>query len=267
LNVVQAKSVRYWMDKYTVGNKIVDVGAGLGGPCRVLQCEYGREVHGLEYVQRNVDVGNQISRDLGLTEILRYGDATQPFDVADCDGAVMFGVLSAIPKGDSKTLALKHTFEALVPGGIFFFEDICFQCLPNEFPEPKAEDVAIHSHLHFCESKETVKEQLLGAGFIILEEYDVSHLWSEAAWAHANDNILPLLEGDRELDDTEKFYFNFLGLSKPRFYSDVRHMTVEGLKHRYPRLTAKVDPAYWVNELTHNDVKQVRYICLKPKAS
>jgi len=179
----------------------------------------------------------------------------------------MFGVLSAIPKGESKTLALKHTFEALKPGALFFFEDICFQCLPEEFPEPKAGDVTIHSHLHNCESKETVREQLEAAGFVILEAYDVSHLWSEAAWAHANDNILPLLYGDKELDENETFYFNFLGRSKPRFYSDVRHMTVEGLRHRYPLLCSKDDPAYWVHELSHNDVKQVRYICLKPEAN
>jgi len=64
------------MKKYTPGPKIVDVGAGMGGACRILAEEYGAEPIGIEYTQTFIDLGNRISRDLGMPEYLRWGDAT-----------------------------------------------------------------------------------------------------------------------------------------------------------------------------------------------
>jgi cyclopropane fatty-acyl-phospholipid synthase-like methyltransferase len=38
------------MNKYNPGPKILDVGSGLGGPCRVLEAEFGAECIGVEYL-------------------------------------------------------------------------------------------------------------------------------------------------------------------------------------------------------------------------
>jgi 2-polyprenyl-3-methyl-5-hydroxy-6-metoxy-1,4-benzoquinol methylase len=209
LNVVQTKSAKYFMEKYQPGKKIVDIGAGMGGPVRMIAAEYGCEPVGLEYVMENVEMGNEISRSLGLPELLQFGDATVPLSVSNMDGAILHGVISAIPR-ERKLMALQNTFNCLKPGGLLFYEDICFECLYEEFPVSKHHGLEKHPHLHNCEYRRVMRQQLLAVGFEIVEYEDVSKTWSEAAWQHAEEDILPVFEDTNvEMSATEKAFMEF----------------------------------------------------------
>jgi SAM-dependent methyltransferase len=243
------------MDKYKPGNKIVDIGAGLGGPCRMLAEEYGCTPIGLEYVMENVEIGNEISRSLGCPEYLAFGDVTVPLGVDNCDAAILLGVLNAVPR-ELKLKGLINTFNALKPGGILLYEDICFECLIDEFPESKHFGLSKHPHLQNCEYRRVMRQNIIAAGFEIIAYEDVSHAWSEAAWKHANDNILPVFDDPSVvLNPTEKMYMEFQALHKPEFYCDVTHIPVEELRTRFPLLSKHLDPAVYVHGVTHQDVK------------
>lgn len=88
------------MDTYvSTGKRIIDIGAGFGGQCRVMQAEYDADVIGLEYLEVNIGPGNRISELCNLPVCLQHGDATNPdgFGVTSIDACVIVGVLEAIP--------------------------------------------------------------------------------------------------------------------------------------------------------------------------
>jgi cyclopropane fatty-acyl-phospholipid synthase-like methyltransferase len=70
MNVTRNSGLRWFMDTFKPGKRIVDIGAGYGGPSRVLMQDYQAEVTGLEYLEVHVDFGNMISRILGLHKFL-----------------------------------------------------------------------------------------------------------------------------------------------------------------------------------------------------
>jgi hypothetical protein len=101
-----------------------------------------------------------------------------------------------------------------------------------------------------------MRQQLIACGFEILEYEEVSRNWSIAAWSNSNDITIPLLENEESnLDPVEKQFFEFLALYMPMFYNDIRHMTVEEIWERFPKLSQKLDPATMVYGVTHKDVK------------
>ena len=134
------------MDKWHPGPVIVDIGAGMGGTCRILAAEYGCEPIGIEYVQANVNLANKISQEVEMPEYVRLGDATKPLGVENADGAILFGVLNSIPRSQ-KVLTLTNAYNCLKPGGLLFYEDIVYKCLLEDFPELKHEDRDANSHL------------------------------------------------------------------------------------------------------------------------
>jgi cyclopropane fatty-acyl-phospholipid synthase-like methyltransferase len=50
LNVVGVNAVRNFISNYNPGPNVVDIGAGVGGTCRVLAAEYGCNPVGIEFV-------------------------------------------------------------------------------------------------------------------------------------------------------------------------------------------------------------------------
>ena len=49
------------MKEHEPGNRIIDVGSGLGGPARMLNTQFGSEVVGVEYIEQNVELSKEIS--------------------------------------------------------------------------------------------------------------------------------------------------------------------------------------------------------------
>jgi len=134
------------MKKYNPGPVIIDVGAGMGGTCRHFAQEYNATPIGIEYTQNFVDIGNKISRDLGLPEYIRQGDASEPLGIENADAAYSLGVLNALPR-DLKVTALKRVFDAVKPGGLLFIDDITFSKPLEEFHPDRKAGMVSNPHL------------------------------------------------------------------------------------------------------------------------
>jgi cyclopropane fatty-acyl-phospholipid synthase-like methyltransferase len=76
INLTEAEGYKYFLRNYSSGTNVVEVGAGLGGPGRMMIKEFGVNIDGLEYNEENIAFGNEMSRELGMPEFLRKGDAT-----------------------------------------------------------------------------------------------------------------------------------------------------------------------------------------------
>jgi SAM-dependent methyltransferase len=125
VNLTGSAGIHDFVTKYSIGPKVVDVGAGLGASCRLLHVKYGIEPVGIEYSQESVDCGNRISRFLNLPEFLRQGDAMDPLGVENMDAAICYNMHYIIPK-DKKVQVLVNIKDALKPGGLLWFEDISY---------------------------------------------------------------------------------------------------------------------------------------------
>lgn len=99
-----------------------------------MHCEFGLNPVGFEYLQGNVDIANQISRDLGLPEMYQQGDASEPLPFQEVDVITMFEILDACPRELQSTI-LDNVYAALKPGGILFLEDFGLETQETTFPE------------------------------------------------------------------------------------------------------------------------------------
>lgn len=210
-----------------------------------------------------MDLGNKISRDLGLPEYLRQGDASEPLGVENADAIFCYGVLNALPR-ELKDTACKRMFDACKPGGVFFIEDLTFSKPMEEFHADRKTCMADNPHLFNTCYTEEFRGHLESAGFEVLEYLEVSHLWGEGCWGKANDYYLPILEEEEGLDRAEVRFLDLFGKNKPRIYADLTHMTTEQIRERYPLVSKYVDPAHYVHEVTQ-DIVMVRYICKRPE--
>lgn len=165
------------------GQRVLDVGCGLGGSARFLAAEHGCEVTGVdlttEYVtaarelSRLVQLGDRVRFEVASALTLPFGDAT--FDVAWTEHAQM-------NIADKRRLYAEIA-RVLVPGGRLAFHDI-FQSdgRPPHFPVPWAEDAATS----FLATPAQVRSILEELGFRVVEWADrteTAHSWLESKLA------------------------------------------------------------------------------------
>ena len=199
-----------------------------------------------------------------MPEYLRQGDAAEPLGVENADAAICYGVLNALPR-ELKVTALKRMLDALRPGGYLFIEDVTFAKPLEEFHETRKKSMVSNPHLYNACYAADYRGHLEEAGFEVLEYEDMSSLWAEGCWGKSNDEWLPILEeGEDKLERSEIRFLELLGKNKPSLYADLRHMTVEEIRERYPLTSKYVDPVHYVHEVAQ-DIVLVRYICRRPE--
>ncbi len=122
------------------GDRVLDVGAGIGGPARLLAARYGAHVTALDATSRFCRAAELLTRGAGLTERVQIvcGDALKlPFD----DGCFDLAWSQAV----SQNVADKQRFIAELarvvrPGGhVALFEVVAGPGGPLEFPVPWAD--------------------------------------------------------------------------------------------------------------------------------
>lgn len=106
------------------GERVLDVGCGLGGSAFLMAREYGVEVDGVDLSRNMIALANQrlARHDLGGAVRIRHGDCLQleidrPYDVV-----YSRDVFLHIPDKPRLFAALR---EAMRPGGRFLFTDYC----------------------------------------------------------------------------------------------------------------------------------------------
>jgi SAM-dependent methyltransferase len=123
------------------GDRILDVGSGLGGPARLIAAQRGCDVTGIDLTPEYVAVAERLTQRTGLGERVRFvcGDALElPFDDASFDAAITLHVAMNIADRARLYAAIRRV---LAPGGRFALYDVAAgDGGPLRFPVPWARD-------------------------------------------------------------------------------------------------------------------------------
>jgi SAM-dependent methyltransferase len=198
-----------------------------------------------------------------MPEFLRQGDAADPLGVENVDTAICYGVHYLIP-AENKMKALKSIYNSLKPGGLFWFEDPCYDKPFEQWhPDHKAL-MDINAQMHTAELWENMRAMVLEAGFEIVEEGETTQLWAESTWTLANDIWAPIIEAERDTyEPYENFWHDFRLKNKTKLYHDLRHLTLEHVRERFPRLLKYTDPEHYCFNL-EPDMRIIKFILRKP---
>jgi SAM-dependent methyltransferase len=143
------------------GTRVVDVGAGLGGPARFLAARHGARVTAVEPVARFRNACAELNRRTGWDTAIRCVDgvATQ-LPLPDASVDVVWSQAVAISVADKAAMAAEAR-RVLCPGGLFaFYDSFARDGRELHFPLPWA-DTPQES---FVVSAEDLRETFTAAG-------------------------------------------------------------------------------------------------------
>ncbi|MEI5677787.1 MULTISPECIES: class I SAM-dependent methyltransferase [unclassified Mesorhizobium] len=149
------------------GMKLLDVGAGIGGPARYFAEHHGCTVIGVDLTEEFVSVATSLTGRCGLADLVSFRQASAlslPFEDASFDRATLIHVGMNI--GD-KAGAFREVHRILKKGGVFGVYDIMNisgQDLP--YPMPWADTL----ETSFVEAPATYRRLLTKAGLMIVTE-------------------------------------------------------------------------------------------------
>lgn len=167
---------RLSIDEHT---RVLDVGCGIGGACRLIAAEYGARATGLDLSAEYCRVAEALSEKVGLGEKTTFerGSAlATPF----ADGAfdVVLSQHVQMNVSDKEAYA-RELARVLRPGGILGIYEICAgPGGATHFPVPWAEDASIS----FLVPPERLRALLEAAGLELVRWRDVTtggHAWFE----------------------------------------------------------------------------------------
>ncbi len=146
----------------TPGDRVLDLGSGIGGPCRFLARSYGCRVDGIDLTPEFQAVSEDLSRRTGLDDLVtaHLGDATAtPFDDGTFDVAWTQHVAMNI---EDKGALYAEARRVLKPGGrLAFFDIMAGLEQPLHFPVPWADT----DDLSFLVPPDEVRALVEAAGF------------------------------------------------------------------------------------------------------
>ncbi len=150
----------------TAGMKVLDVGCGIGGPCRLLADEYGCIATGIDITREYIRTATLLSGLVGLqdrTHFIRASALNLPFPDDTFDMVWTQHVQMNI---EDKRKFYTEIYRVLKPGGRFAYYDI-FTLKKNDilFPVPWADTPA----LSFLITREEARNILTGLGLVPIQ--------------------------------------------------------------------------------------------------
>lgn len=140
--------------------KVLDIGAGIGGPARVLASRFGARVTALDLTPELCEANRALNRLVGLSRRITVveGDATAlPFEDASFERAV---TIHATMNIERKRAMYREVHRVLKPGGRFGFYDIVAGVAGTpDFPLPWAGEPAV-SHLIAVDQMRALAEEM-----------------------------------------------------------------------------------------------------------
>lgn len=156
------------------GQRVLDVGAGLGGPARVLADRSGCSVTAVELQADLNEMAAELTERCGLSALIEHRCA-DILDLAPEDGR--FDALVSwlcFLHIDDKPALLAHCHKLLKPSALIYIEDFTLERMPS--PREQAilsEDVYCRSLLSAAEYAATLDQ----TGFELIEQHDMTRTW------------------------------------------------------------------------------------------
>jgi len=149
------------------GLRVLDIGAGIGGPARYFAEAHGCVVHGIDLSDEYVRVANALTRRCGLAEQASFSQASAlaiPFADRSFERATMIHVGMNIA---DKAKAFAEVRRVLKPGGLFGVYDVLLAGADEiAYPMPWAMTAATS----FLETPDAYRALLAAVGFALEKE-------------------------------------------------------------------------------------------------
>jgi MPBQ/MSBQ methyltransferase len=172
------------------GGRVLDVGAGLGGPARLLAARFGCLVTALDVTQEYCYAAEMLNRATGLADrvTVRQGSALAlPFGSGEFDAV---WTQHASMNISDKPLLYAEIRRVLRPGGTFALHDVqAGPVQPIVFPVPWADTPSIS----FLATPEETQSLVTSAGFELIQWRDRTHEAIEFFTAQAAASRRPAL--------------------------------------------------------------------------
>lgn len=193
---------------------VLDVGCGLGGPCRMLADEYGCNVMGIDITEAFINTAIKLTELVQLQHKAKFlqADALQlPFEDNYFDAAWTQHVQMNI---QDKERFYSEIYRVLKPGGHFIYYDILSKNgEPIHFPVPWADDASIS----FLISSAQLEQLLTKLGFKKLQVKDetaagmqfFTDLFDKMSKGQTPQISLPLIIGATTKEKFQTLYRNF----------------------------------------------------------
>jgi cyclopropane fatty-acyl-phospholipid synthase-like methyltransferase len=189
-------------------SRVLDVGAGVGGPARFLAHTIGCHVTALELQPALHEIGVDLTRRSGLASRVTHlcGDAVvEPLPEAGFDAVVSFLAIVHIPERPRLFRRLVH---ALQSGGGCYIEDLCMR---QPFAPRDLDDLRRIVCANSITRIDDYAADLRGAGFTDVVASDLTPDWAAyaterlAAW-RANRAAYAAVHGDGAWQAQDLFY-------------------------------------------------------------
>jgi cyclopropane fatty-acyl-phospholipid synthase-like methyltransferase len=197
--------------KIGAGDRILDIGAGVGGTARYLADKFGCRVTGIELLEHLCTAAGELTRRTGLSDrvAIFQGDILEvealPIAGQQFDGWVALMVFLHIPQ---RQQLLRHCHALLKAGGRFYIEDYYLRRQPTE---TERHALAATVACPYLPSREEYESHLESAGFSALEFVDVTPQWTDwvqqrATQFHAERDRHLAVHGAALVESYDHFY-------------------------------------------------------------
>ena len=159
-------------------SRVLDVGAGVGGPARFLAYSVGCSVTALELQPELHEVGRDLTRRCGLADRVTHvcADAlSYPLRRAGFDAVISFLAILHMP---DRPALMTGLVDALRSGGRCYIEDLCRRA---PFAPRDREDLRNVVHGLTVTSIDDYAGDLRRAGFVEVAATDVTSDWAQVA--------------------------------------------------------------------------------------